>query len=67
MANEKNVIINIPRDKGGKRTEVVWVNSHRYEIRKGINVSVPAAVAEILDNREDIRTKIYAFEDANQK
>lgn len=49
----KMVKVRLPKAGAGQEQEVfVGVNGAGYRIRKGVEVSVPAAVAEVLRNAE---------------
>ncbi len=49
----KMVKVRLPKAQQGQEQEVfVGVNGVGYRIRKGVEVSVPAAVAEVLRNAE---------------
>lgn len=64
---EKWVTIRIPRDRSDEEDVVVWVNEKRYLIQRGVAVSVPRSVAEVLENQERMLTYIYNYEDRVQK
>ena len=64
---EKWVTIRSPRDRSDDEDVVVWVNEKRYLIQRGVAVSVPSSVAEVLENQERMLTYIYNYEDRVQK
>lgn len=62
-----NVVIRIPRDREDREDKVVWVNERRYLIKRGIPVTVPWAVAEVLRHEEEMLQYIYDYESKVQK
>ena len=61
------VIVNLPKESKEQEDKVVWVNERRFCIKRGIRVSVPEPVAEILQNEERMLEYTYDFEDKVQK
>ena len=71
MAEEK-VRIKLFKDNGRYKSDLfVSVNGMNYQIRRGVDVEVPAAVAEVLEHsqQQDDRTaaRIAAAEDAARR
>ena len=67
MANtkEKKVIINIPLVRGGNNDDVfVSVNGRKWLIKKGVDVEVPACVAEVLKHEAEQLYAAMAYEDS---
>ena len=65
-AKEKEVSVLIPR--GRKNEEnflIVSVNGHSYKIMKGVEVTVPLCVAEVLDNARRMAESARRYVDAN--
>lgn len=61
---EKMVTIKIPRmGTKNEEDEVVWVNSSRYLIKKGVPVEVPESVALILEQKDRMLEYISKYED----
>ena len=71
MAEEK-VRVRLFKDNGRYMSDLfVSVNGMNYQIRRGVDVEVPAAVAEVLEHsqQQDDRTaaRIAAAEDAARR
>ena len=66
-AKEKMVTIKIPRVKKDQPDTFVSVNERTWQIKPGVEVEVPACVAEVLQHREEMLEKIMEFEEANAK
>lgn len=71
MAEEK-VRVRLFKDNGRYKSDLfVSVNGMNYQIRRGVDVEVPAAVAEVLEHsqQQDDRTaaRIAAAEDAARR
>ena len=64
---EEKYIVKLPRDRNQDAAEVVWVNSKRYEIKRGVEVEVPKEVYDVLANREKIQDELLDMIDANAK
>lgn len=58
----KMVKIKIPLTKTEKEDVYVAVNGKSYLIKRGKTVEVPASVAEVLQNREDMLAESMDFE-----
>lgn len=65
--SEKTVKVKIPRVKKDQEDVFVSVNDRTWQIKPGVSVEVPACVAEVLRNREQVLEEIYLFEAAHQK
>lgn len=63
---EKMVTIRIPRDRDDKEDKVVWVNARRFLIQRGVPVTVPESVVDILAKEEQMLEYIYAYEEKMQ-
>lgn len=59
----KKVVINIEPTRYEKEPVWVGVNGKTYMIKRGEDVTVPAAVAEVLQNRRKMLAKLYELED----
>ena len=64
---EKMVKIRIPRTKADQEDVFVSVNQRTWLIKRGVEVEVPACVAEVLRHQEEMLETIMRFEDAHQK
>ena len=64
---EKMVMIRIPRTKADQEDVFVSVNQRTWLIKRGVEVEVPACVAEVLRHQEEMLETIMMFEDAHQK
>lgn len=64
---EKMVTIKIPRVKKDQPDTFVSVNEKTWQIKPGVEVQVPACVAEVLKHREEMLETIMAFEEAHAK
>ena len=68
MAEKKNagaentVKIKLPRDRRDQEDVFVGVNERTWLIKRGVEVEVPACVAEVLGNRENMLESIMAFQ-----
>ncbi len=63
---EKYVKIRLPKERRDQEDLFVGVNERTWLIRRGVEVEVPACVAEVLQNRERMLETIMAFEDAQR-
>ena len=61
---EKMVKIRIPRTSAKQEDVPVWVNEKSWLIKRGVEVEVPACVAEVLQHQEEMLEKIMLFEEA---
>ena len=64
---EKMVKIRIPRTKADQEDVFVSVNQRTWLIKRGVEVEVPACVAEVLRHQEEMLEEIMLFEEAAQK
>ena len=60
---EKTVTIRLPLTREEKDGVPVGVNGRTWLIKRGVDVEVPACVAEVLRNREKMLSEAMAFED----
>ena len=58
----KMVTINIPLTRHEKEDVYVAVNGKSYLIKRGVDVKVPAYVAEVLKHKEEMLTLSMEFE-----
>ena len=63
---EKTVQIRIPRTKADQEDVPVWVNDRSWIIKRGVEVEVPACVAEVLRHQEEMLEEIMLFEEASK-
>lgn len=54
MANEKKVKIKLPLTRTEKADKWCAVNGKTYLIKRGVDVEVPACVAEVLRHEEEM-------------
>lgn len=59
---EPTVRIRIPRERKDQEDVFVGINERTWLIKRGVEVEVPACVAEVLENREIMLDRIYQFE-----
>lgn len=59
---EKMVTIRLPITKSEKDDMFVSVNNRTWLIQRGVNVKVPACVAEVLKHQEEMQEQIILFE-----
>ena len=64
---EKMVKIRIPRTSAKQDDIPVWINERSWLIKRGVEVEVPACVAEVLRHQEEMLEQIMLFEEANKK
>ena len=64
---EKRVTIRLPVSREERDDVYVGLNGKGYLIKRGVNVDVPAGVAEILRRREEMLESAFAYEDQLQK
>lgn len=66
MAEKKTagntVKIKLPRERREQEDVFVGVNERTWLIKRGVEVEVPACVAEVLMNRENMLESIMAFQ-----
>lgn len=60
---EKKVKIKIPMTRTEKDDVFVGLNGKTYLIKRGVEVEVPAGVAEILKRRDDMILTAMAYEE----
>lgn len=58
----KKVKIKLPRLRDDAEDKVVWVNERRFLIKRGVEVEVPVAVADIIEHEEQMLDYIYDYE-----
>lgn len=63
--SEKTVRIRLPKERRDNDDVFVGINQRTWLIKRGVEVEVPACVAEVLENRENMLEQIMAFEDSN--
>lgn len=61
-SNEPMVKIRLPRIKKDQEDQFVSVNERTWLIKRGVEVEVPACVAEVLRNAEAMQEEAYAYE-----
>ena len=61
---EKMVKVRIPRTKADQEDVFVSVNNYNCVIKRGVEVEVPAYVAEVLQHQEEMLEKIMLFDEA---
>ena len=64
---EKRVTIRLPLSREERDDVYVGLNGKGYLIKRGVNVDVPAGVAEILRRREEMLESAFAYEDQLEK
>lgn len=64
---EKMVKVRIPRTSKNQDDVFVSVNMKTYLIKRGVEVEVPACVAEVLRHQEEMLEIIMEFEETNAK
>ena len=63
MAEKKNTVkIRLPKLKADQEDVFVSVNDYTCIIKRGVEVEVPAFVAEVLRHREEMLDQIMEFE-----
>lgn len=67
IKSEEYVTIRVPRERDDAEDKVVWVNDRRFLIKRGVPVSVPESVAEILRQEEEMLDYIYEYESRVQR
>lgn len=61
-AAENTVKIKLPRERRDQEDVFVGVNERSWLIKRGVEVEVPACVAEVLMHRENMLESIMAFQ-----
>lgn len=64
---EKKVKIKLYKDKNVKEDVQVFLNGRQFIIQRGVEVEVPAGVAEILANKERMLNAIDAYDAEHAK
>ena len=64
---EKMYKIRIPRTKADQEDVFVSVNLQTWAIKRGVEVEVPACVAEVIRHQEEMLEEIMLFDEANKK
>ncbi len=64
---EKMVKIRIPRTRADQEDVDVFVNERSWRIKRGVEVEVPACVAEVLEHQQEMLEVIMLFEAEAQK
>ena len=64
---EERVTIRLPLSREERDDVYVGLNGKSYLIKRGVNVDVPAGVAEILRRREEMLEIALAYEDQLEK
>lgn len=64
---EKTVKIKLPKSRGQQEDVYVSVNNRTWLIQRGVQVEVPACVAEVLTHQEEMLEKIMLFEATTKK
>lgn len=64
---EKMVKIRIPRTKADQEDVFVSVNLQTWAVKRGVEVEVPASVAEVIRHQEEMLEEIMLFDEANRK
>ena len=63
----KMVKVKIPRTSPKQEDVFVSVNNYTCIVKRGVEVEVPAFVAEVLKHQEEMMETIMLFEEANKK
>jgi len=66
MANHKTVTVRIPRLNPKQEDVFVSVNNYTCIVKRGVDVEVPAFVAEALKHQEEMMETIMRFEEAQR-
>lgn len=64
-ASEKKVTIRLPKTRETKDDVFVSVNAKTWLIQRGVEVEVPACVAEVLTHQEEMQAEVFKFEEEN--
>lgn len=64
MAKDKKAKIRLPITKTEKDDVFVGLNGKTYLIKRGVEVEVPAGVAEILKRKEDMLVTAMDYEES---
>ncbi len=60
------VTITLPLTRKEMEDVYVAVNGHSYQIKRGVPVTVPAYVKEVLDHKEEMLYAAMAYENQSQ-
>ena len=63
---EKTVKIKLPRGRKEDVDVFVSVNERTWLIKRGVEVEVPACVAEVLEHQEQMQEEAYNFDSSAQ-
>lgn len=66
MATNKTVTVRIPRLSPKQEDVFVSVNNYTCIVKRGVDVQVPAFVAEVLRHQEEMMETIARFEEAQR-
>ena len=61
VVKEEMVTIKLPKIRGGADSIWVSVNDKKWQIKRGVEVEVPACVAEVLEAREKQLERAYDY------
>lgn len=64
VKKEEKVTIKLPLTRSEKEDVWVGLNGKSYLIKRGVNVEVPAGVAEILQHQEEMINLAMEYEEA---
>jgi len=64
---EELVKIRLPRKSKNDEDVFVSVNEKTWLIKRGVEVEVPACVAELIRNSEEMLEEIYEFQSSNAR
>lgn len=64
VKKEEKVTIKLPLTRSEKEDVWVGLNGKSYLIKRGVNVEVPAGVAEILQHQEEMLNIAMEYEEA---
>ena len=64
---EKLIKIKLPKSRAEQEDVFVSVNNRTFLIARGVEVEVPACVAEVLTHQEQMLEKIMLFEAETKK
>ena len=63
-AKKKTVTIKLPLTRTEKEPVWVGINGESWLIKRGVDVEVPASVAEVLEHREEMLAAAMDFEES---
>ena len=67
VKKEELVKIRLPRKTKNDEDVFVSVNEKTWLIKRGVEVEVPAYVADLIRNAEEMEEEIYEFQSAHAK